>query len=144
MKELDHVVTQASVPKYSISACPVHTVTDTAFQPANCWNQSMKTINDYKSVLAAIGFILLITSLAACDRGADSDMNAGKAGASPGYNAGYDFGIKLAQLRQQQPGIELDDAFKGMLDALSDTNQLISRTEICAKLQPAELKPAKA
>jgi len=102
----------------------------------------MKTFNEFNSVLAGIGFTLLITSLAACDRGTDSDMNASNTGASPGYNAGYDFGIKLAQLRQQQPGIELDEAFKGMLDALSDTNQQISHTEMCATLQPAEPRPA--
>jgi len=104
----------------------------------------MKTFNEFKSVLSGIGFTLLITSLAACDQGTDSDMTASKAGASPGYNAGYDFGIKLSLLRQQQPGIELDEAFKGMLDALSDTDQQISRSEMCARLQPAELKPAEA
>ena len=103
----------------------------------------MKTINEYrfKSVLTSIGFTLLITSLVACDRGTDTD-NANNAGASPGYDAGYEFGIKLAILRQQQQGIELDDAFKGLLDALSDTSQIISRTELCDGLQPAELKPA--
>ena len=103
----------------------------------------MKTINEYrfKSVLTSIGFTLLITSLVACDRGTDTD-NVNNAGASPGYDAGYEFGIKLAILRQQQQGIELDDAFKGLLDALSDTSQIISRTELCDGLQPAELKPA--
>jgi FKBP-type peptidyl-prolyl cis-trans isomerase FklB len=103
----------------------------------------MKTINEnqFKSVLAGIGISLLITSLTACDRGADID-NANNAGASPGYDAGYEFGIKLAQLRQQKPGIELDDALNGLHDALSDTNQYISRTEMCAMLQPAEPRPA--
>ena len=102
----------------------------------------MKTFYEYKSVLAGIGYALLLTSLAACDRGADSDMNAGNAGASPGYNAGYDLGVKLALLRQQQPDIELDDALNGLRDALSDSNQLISHTELCARLQPAEFRPA--
>jgi FKBP-type peptidyl-prolyl cis-trans isomerase FklB len=102
----------------------------------------MKTFNEYKSVLAGIGYALLLTSLAACDRGADSNMNAGNAGASPGYNAGYDLGVKLALLQQQQPDIELDDALNGLRDALSDTNQITSRTELCARLQPAEFKPA--
>jgi FKBP-type peptidyl-prolyl cis-trans isomerase FklB len=102
----------------------------------------MKTFYEYKSVLAGIGYTLLITSLAGCDRGADPDITASNAGVSPGYDAGYDFGVKLALLRQQQPDIELDDAFKGILDALSDTNQLTSRTELCARLQPGELEPA--
>ena len=48
MKELDHVFSQASVHHYSLSACPVRTVADVSFQAANCWNPSMKTINDYQ------------------------------------------------------------------------------------------------
>ena len=102
----------------------------------------MKTINEYrfKSVLTGIGFTLLITSLVACDLGTDTD-NINKAGVSPGYDAGYEFGIKLALLRQQQPGIELDEAIKGLRDALSDANQYISRTEMCAMLQPIENRP---
>ena len=110
----------------------------------------MKTFYEYKTLLAGIGYTLLITSLAACDRGADSDLNTSNPGASPGYYAGYEFGIKLAQLKQQQAEIELDEAFKGLCDALSDTNQPISHTELCARLQPvenrtdkAELEPAK-
>ena len=102
----------------------------------------MKTFCKYKTVLAGIGYALLLTSLAACDRGADSDLNKSKPGASPGYYAGYEFGIKLAQLKQQQAEIELDEAFKGLCDALSDTNQLISHTELCARLQPVEFRPA--
>lgn len=103
----------------------------------------MKTINEYqfKSVLAGIGITLLITSLVACDRGADTD-NANNAGASPGYDAGYEFGIKLALLRQQQPGIELDEALNGLRDALLDTREIASRSEMCDRLQPAEPEPA--
>ena len=106
----------------------------------------MKTINEYqfKSVLVGIGITLLTTSLTACDWGADTD-NANNAGASPGYDAGYEFGIKLALLRQQQqPGIELDEALNGLRDALSDTNQYLSSTEMCAMLQPAETRPDEA
>ena len=102
----------------------------------------MKASNEYKSVLARVSLTLLITSLAACDRGADPDMNAGNAGASPGYDAGYEFGIKLALLRQQQPEIELDDALDGLRDALSETSQSIGSTEMCARLQPVEDMPA--
>ena len=102
----------------------------------------MKTFYEYKSVLAGIGYTLLITSLAGCDWSTDPNMNADNAGAGPGYNAGYDFGIKLALLRQQQPDIKLDDALNGLRDALLDTNQLVSRTELCARLQPVELEPA--
>lgn len=106
----------------------------------------MITINEYqfKSVLAGIGITLLITSLTACDRGADSDMNADNTGASPGYDAGYEFGIKLALLRQQQPGIKLDEALNGLRDALSDTNQYINSTDMCAMLRPAEPSPDEA
>ena len=106
----------------------------------------MKTINEntFDSALSGIGFTLLIMSLVACDQGTGPETNTDSARASPGYNAGYDFGLKLAMMQQQQPGIEPDDAFKGLLDALSDTNQQISRTDLCARLQPTELKPAEA
>lgn len=104
----------------------------------------MKTINEYqfKSVLAGIGFTLLMTSLTACDWGADPDMNTSRPGASPGYDAGYEFGVKLALLRQQQPGIVLDEAFEGLLDALSENSQTLSSTEMCATLRYVENKPA--
>ena len=102
----------------------------------------MKTVNECKSTLAGIGFILLIATLAACDRGADTDMNSGNADAGHGYDAGYEFGYKLALLRQQHPDIELDEALKGLRDALSETSQSIGSTEMCARLQPVEDMPA--
>jgi FKBP-type peptidyl-prolyl cis-trans isomerase FklB len=105
-------------------------------------NQSMKTSIDYKSRLARVGITLLITSLVACDRGADPDMNAGNAGASPGYDAGYEFGFKLSLLRHQHPDIGLDEALNGLRDALSETGQPISSANMCARLQPVEEKPA--
>lgn len=102
----------------------------------------MKPNNEYKSTLAGIGITLLITSLTACDWGADSDLNTSRPGASPGYDAGYEFGVKLALLRQQQPGIVLDEAFEGLLDALSENSQTLSSTEMCATLRYVENKPA--
>jgi FKBP-type peptidyl-prolyl cis-trans isomerase len=104
----------------------------------------MRTSKDYKhnNLLVTIGLTLLITNLAACDRGDDPDINADNAGAGPGYNTGYELGMKLALLRQDQTDIELDQALNGFRDALLDTSQIMSRTELCSRLQPAESKPA--
>ena len=94
----------------------------------------MKAINRHSSTILGLSFTMLIMSLTACDQGADPDM---KASSTPGYDAGYEFGVKLALL-QQQPGTELDEAFKGLLDALSETNQKINSTDMCNALQAAE------
>lgn len=93
------------------------------------------------SALAGAGSIVLITSLTACEPNADSDINAGDGGTSPAYNAGYEFGIRLALFQQQQPGTGPDEALKGMCDALSDTNQTISPADMCGRLQPGEVRP---
>jgi FKBP-type peptidyl-prolyl cis-trans isomerase len=98
----------------------------------------MKIQNINKGAALGIGIALLALNLVACDRGADSNMNANSDGVSSGYDAGYEFGVKLALLRQQQPGIEFDDAFKGLLDALSETSKPMSSAEMCASLQAAD------
>ena len=103
-----------------------------------------KNENRCTRALASVGSTLLIAGLTACDQGASPNADNNDAGTSDGYYAGYDLGIKLAELRQQYPGIELDEAFKGMLDALSDTSQQVIRTELCTRLQPAEARPAEA
>ena len=102
----------------------------------------MKIIIKYKGALAGIGFTVLITTLAACDQGANPDMDTGNTSTTPGYDAGYEFGAKLAQLQQLQPGVELDQAFKGMLDALYENSRKMSSTEMCVALQAAESKLA--
>lgn len=104
----------------------------------------MKTFNEHKHVLVVIGFTLLITGLAACNRDADSNMSTSNSETSAAYNAGYEFGIRLALFNQQQPGAGRDEALKGLLDALSESNQTISSTEMCAKLQPVDDKPAES
>jgi FKBP-type peptidyl-prolyl cis-trans isomerase len=100
----------------------------------------MKAINRHSSTILGLSFTMLIMSLTACDQGADPDINTTITGDTPGYDAGYEFGIKLALMRQQQPGIELDEAFKGMFDALSETSAQISSAEIYATLQTVENK----
>ena len=104
----------------------------------------MKTFSEYKPVLAGIGFTLMITVLAACDRGADPEMDAGNTKTSPAYNTGYEFGIRLALFQQQQPGTGPDEALKGMCDALSETNQTISHTEMCTRHEPVQDKRAES
>ena len=98
----------------------------------------MKLFNENIGTPLRFGFIILIMGLAACDQGADSDMKAASTSSNTGYDAGYEFGVKLALLQQQQPGIELDQAFKGVLDALSETSTPMSSAEMCASLQAAE------
>lgn len=97
--------------------------------------------NKIKGAALAIGIAMLAFNLVACDRGEDSEMNTNSDAMSSGYDAGYEFGVKLALLRQQQPDIKLDDAFKGLLDAVSETSTLMSSAEMCASLQAAG-KPA--
>jgi FKBP-type peptidyl-prolyl cis-trans isomerase FklB len=112
----------------------------------NGWYLSMKTRNEstfINCVSAGAGIFVLIAGLAACDPSADSDKNTGNGGTSPAYNAGYEFGIRLALFQQQQPGTGPDQALKGMCDALSDTDQTIGRTEICARLKQ-EAEPAES
>lgn len=93
----------------------------------------MNANNKNSNAALGLGFTILIMSLSACDQGATPDM---KTSSSPGYDAGYEFGVKLALL-QQQPGAELDEAFKGLLDALSETKQIINSTDMCNALQAA-------
>lgn len=102
----------------------------------------MKPLNEPKHLLAAIGFTLFISGLAACDRSIDPQMNASDPETSIAYNTGYEFGIRLALFQQRQPGTGPDQALKGLLDALSETNQEISSTELCARLEPVDDKPA--
>ena len=102
----------------------------------------MINLIEYKRVLAGFGISLLITGLAACDRGVDPDMSASDTESTTAYNAGYEFGIRLALFQQQQPGTGADEALKGLLDALTDTNHTISSNEICASLQPVQDKQA--
>lgn len=104
----------------------------------------MKIQNINRSTALGIGIAMLTLNLIACDRGTDSGMDTSSDGVSSGYDAGYEFGVKLALLRQQQPGIELDDAFKGLLDALSETSTPMNSTEMCATLQSVENKPAES
>lgn len=98
----------------------------------------MKAINKYTSAVFGLSFTMLIISLTACNQGADPDIKTTNTEASTGYNAGYEFGFKLALLRQKQPDIKLDEAFKGMLDALAETSTQIDSTKMCATLQVGE------
>ena len=98
--------------------------------------------HELKGAIAVVGFALLIAGLTACDQGAVPEIDNGGRGDRPDYYAGYELGIRLAELRQQQPGFKVDEALEGMFDALADMNQHIDRTELCAPPQPVELQPA--
>lgn len=94
----------------------------------------------HKDAVLTSVIAVLALSLAACDRSADSNANTNSDSVTPVYDAGYEFGVKLALLRQQQPEFTVDEAFKGLLDALSETSAPISSAEVCATLQSAENK----
>ena len=102
----------------------------------------MKATHRNKRIAVTIGIVMLTAGLNACDKGADSAAKSTEA--NPGYDAGYEFGVKLAILRQQQPETELDEAFKGLIDALAETSTQLSSAEMCAMLQVVESKPAEA
>ena len=105
----------------------------------------MKTRNQnrFAVALAAAGFTVLVAGLTACDQVPSLDSDKRSSGTDQdGYFAGYELGIRLAELQQQQPGFKVvDEAFEGMLDALADMNQHIDRTELCAPPQPVESQP---
>lgn len=100
----------------------------------------MKAINNHTSSVLGLCFTMLVMSLTACDQGTDPGMKTNSTEAKTGYDAGYEFGFQLAVMKQKQPDIELEDAFKGLLDALAETNQKISNVEMCATMQTAEDK----
>jgi FKBP-type peptidyl-prolyl cis-trans isomerase FklB len=68
------------------------------------------------------------------------DMNAIQNRA--GYSAGYMFGDQLAKLQRQEPGIELEAVFRGILDALSGTEARLNAAEMRAALQSIERRVA--
>ena len=98
--------------------------------------------HDRNGAIAVVGFAVLIAGLTACDQGAVPEIDNGGKEDRPDYYAGYELGIKLAELRQQQPGFKVDEAFEGMFDALADMNQQLDRTELCTPPQHAERQPA--
>ena len=101
----------------------------------------MKTYNERKGTVPRIGLAMLIMSLAACDQGTDTSTDASDTDTgTSSYNAGYEFGFQLALMKQKQPDIELEDALKGLLDGLAESNQEISNVEMCAALQAVENK----
>lgn len=85
----------------------------------------------------ATGIAMMALGLAACDRGAEPGNITGNTAVSSGYDAGYEFGVKLALLRQQHSSSAVDEAFRGLHDALSETSTPMSSAEMCASLEAA-------
>jgi len=90
------------------------------------------------SVVLRAGVALLGMCLGAGAQGGDTsaEMNGGPARA--GYSAGYAFGGQLARLQGQQPGVELEAVFRGILDALSGAKPHLSAAEMRAALKALE------
>jgi FKBP-type peptidyl-prolyl cis-trans isomerase len=55
-----------------------------------------------------------------------------------GYSAGYAFGGRLSGLQRQGQGVELEDVFQGILDALSGAEPRISAEQMHTALQELE------
>ena len=103
-------------------------------------SRKINAINKYTSAVFGLSFTMLIMNLTACGQGTDPGMKTNSSVASTSYDAGYEFGFQLALMKQKQPDIELEDAIKGLLDGLAETNQKISSVEMCATLQAVENK----
>lgn len=61
-----------------------------------------------------------------------------------GYSAGYAFGDRLVDLQRQDPEIELESVFRGILDALSGAGPRLSAGEMDAALQELKNTPGTA
>ncbi|MGB5540462.1 MAG: FKBP-type peptidyl-prolyl cis-trans isomerase [Gammaproteobacteria bacterium] len=68
----------------------------------------------------------------------DTPAQTGSLSSRAGYSAGYAFGGRLAELQRQDPGVELEAVFQGILDALSGAEPRLSAEAMDATLQ--ELK----
>jgi FKBP-type peptidyl-prolyl cis-trans isomerase FklB len=86
--------------------------------------------------LAAVA--LLGMCLGAGAQGGDTPAEMDNAQSRAGYSAGYAFGGQLARLQGQQPGIELEAVFRGILDALSGGKPRLSEAEMHAALKALE------
>lgn len=91
-----------------------------------------------KGLLAGLAILLLSSKLLGSDSGGAAMDNSDDTEASPAYRAGYELGVELERLRQQDPDMELDDALSGMAAALAETCQQINTGELCATLQAVE------
>jgi len=95
-----------------------------------------------RSLALRAGIAILVMCLSACERGVDTPPENARAETSAGYNTGYEFGNQLAELQRQQAGIELEEVFSGMLDALSGVDPQIDAAAMRAALQAIESRVA--
>jgi FKBP-type peptidyl-prolyl cis-trans isomerase FklB len=85
------------------------------------------------AVIALLGMCLW-TCAPAGDNPAVPDTAQQKAG----YSAGFEFGDRLARLRNQGSEVELEAVFRGVIDALSGAAPLMSRQQMQATLDGLE------
>jgi len=79
---------------------------------------------------ASAGIALLGMCLWTCAPAGDSPAAPETAQQKAGYSAGFEFGDRLARLRDQGSEVELEAVFRGAIDALSGAAPLISRQQM--------------
>ena len=80
------------------------------------------------------GSTLLGLCLWTCASAGDASAALETAQAKAGYSAGYEFGDRLARLRGQGSEVELEAVFRGVIDALSGAEPLMSEQQRRATL----------
>jgi len=91
---------------------------------------------------AAAGIALLGMCLWTCAPAGDSPAVPDTVQQKAGYSAGFEFGDRLARLRDQGSEVELEAVFRGVIDALSGAAPLMSRQQMRATLDGLEAAAA--
>lgn len=84
------------------------------------------------------GVALFALCLSAAVQAADTSSEETSIQARAGYSAGYEFGNQLVRLQSGQPGIDLQEVFRGITDALSGTQPKLSKDDMQAALKELE------
>jgi FKBP-type peptidyl-prolyl cis-trans isomerase FklB len=99
---------------------------------------------DHRSAATPVGTRRLRTALAVLLASLGASVQADDAPApdstraNAGYSAGFEFGRHLTELRRQDPGVDLQAVFNGILDALSGAEPRLSAAEMRTSLQQLE------
>ena len=88
-----------------------------------------------RRLVSSVGIAVFVTALAGSVHAGDAPAKQDGVKSRAGYSAGYEFGTRLARLKNQAPGFELEAVFSGILDALSGTTPRMSADEMHAALK---------
>lgn len=100
-------------------------------------------VKNYKLLLLVTTGCLLLVSMYACERSDELDVEGSNGSlVISSYDAGYELGIKLAQLREQLTGNWLQEAVRGLCDALVESGTKFSEADVCGSLDVVSSKVA--